>query len=140
MKEIATQKLKNLLDFIPLLIITASAVILIANYLSSDYILSWKNIVALAVIPVNYAVFAWKHKLGVLWLGLTLFIGLVGFLSYNLIIMIGSVTINYTEDIKLPLFHGQPIFLLWLIIHFIVSGRHYVAILTKNYWNQLIKS
>jgi hypothetical protein len=41
-------------------------------------------------------------------------------------------TIGRSEDVQLPIFYGQPIFLLWLIIHFIVSGKHYIGILTKK--------
>lgn len=132
------EKLKKLLDLIPLLILTVYGVILVANYLALEYGFQWQNILALAILPVNYGMFAWKHKPGVLALGLTLFIGLIGFLSYDLIIIITTLSFG-KSDFLIPFFYGQPIFLLWLLIHFIISGRYYVGILTKKYWDDLTK-
>ena len=131
--------IKTLLDYIPLLILTASAVMLVAETLISQTGLFWKHYIAFAVLPINYALFAWRHKAGVIALGLTLLIGLVGLLSYNQYIFIAKASIGFDGD-YLPVFAGQPIFLLWLIIHFAVSGRHYVGIASKRYWECLRKN
>jgi hypothetical protein len=77
-----------------------------------------------------------RHKLGVLSLGLTLLLGLLKVLSYSAAISFhsfgGSINGHSSPEIKI-----QTIFLLWLLIHFIVSGRHYIGIATKNYWLEL---
>ena len=129
-------KIKNLLDFVPLIILTVYAIILIWTVVSLDTGLLWKHIVGLIFLPINYFLFWWRHKLGVIGLGLTLLIGLFGLLSYNHSVSITKYWIG-SGDTSIPIFYGQPIFLLWLLIHFIISGRHYVGITTKKYWLEL---
>jgi hypothetical protein len=131
------RKINEYTDFIPLLILTISAIILLWKYASGESGLFWKNYVGLLLLPANYILFAFRHKIGVLAIGLTLFLGLFSLLSYSPAV---NTTALYKEigDAKVPLFYGQPIFLLWIIIHFIVSARHYVGIATKKYWDALI--
>ncbi|HRI22023.1 MAG TPA: hypothetical protein PLA68_13770 [Panacibacter sp.] len=129
-------KIKNSLDFIPLIILTVYAIILSWTVVSLDRGFLWKHIVGLFFLPINYFLFWWRHKVGVIGLGLTLLIGLIGLLSYNHSISITKYWIG-SGDTSIPIFYGQPIFLLWLLIHFIVSGRHYVGIVTKKYWLEL---
>jgi len=129
-------KIKNLLDYIPLIISTISAVILVWTVASTDTAFLWKHIVGLVVLPLIFLVFWWRHKIGVLVLGLTLFIGLLSLLSYSHSVTTTTYSVG-SGDTSIPIFYGQPIFLLWLLIHFIVSGRHYVGIVTKKYWHDL---
>ena len=128
------EKIKNLLDFIPLIIMTVYAIILVWTVTTSDAAFSWKHIVGLVILPLNFLLFRLGHKIGVLGLGLTLLIGLLSLLSYTHSITTSTYTIGKSEDLQIPIFYGQPIFLLWLLIHFIVSGRHYVGVVTKKYW------
>lgn len=127
---------KKLLDFAPLIILTIQAIILVWTVTTTDIAFLWKHIVGLLILPVNFWVFRWQHKFGVLFLGLTLIIGLLGFLSYSPEVETTTITLGRNKAI--PVFYGQPIFLLWLLIHFIVSGRHYVGIVTKEYWAELL--
>lgn len=130
-------KIKNLFDFLPLLILTVSAIVLVGTVISNDTGFLWKHIVGLCFLPIIFLAFWWRHKIGVLVLGLTLVLGLLSLLSYSHSVTTTTWTIGKSEDFQLPIFYGQPIFLLLLIIHFIVSGRHYVGILTKKYWQDL---
>ena len=130
-------KIKNFLDFLPLIILTISAIVLVRTLITTDTAFLWKHIVGLIILPLNYLAFWWRHKVGVLALGLTLLIGLLSFLSYSHAVTTSTWTIGKSSDSQIPVFYGQPIFLLWLLIHFIVSGRHYVAIATKKYWQDL---
>ncbi len=132
-------KLKTLLDFIPLVILTISALILLWKFINDETGLFWKHYIALFILPLNYVLFAYRHRIGVLSLGLTLFIGLFSLLSYSPEV---NTTTLYKEvgNGKVPLFYGQPIFIAWIIIHFICSARHYVGIATKRYWVGLIKN
>jgi hypothetical protein len=136
MKE---NKIKYLLDFVPLIILTISAVVLIWTVITNHTGFLWKHVVGLVVLPLNYFAFWWRHKVGVLALGLTLIVGLLSLLSYSHSVTTSSLTIGKTSDSQMTFFYGQPIFLLWLLIHFIVSGRHYVAIATSKYWKDLFK-
>lgn len=131
------EKIKNFLDFIPLFILSITAIILIWTVSASNLRLFWKHNLGLVMLAVNYILFFWRHKVGVLFLGLTLLFGLVSLLSYNPTV---ATTTVYTKigDKEVPFFYGQLTFLLWIVVHFIVSSRHYVGIATKKYWQGLM--
>ena len=131
-------KIKNLLDFTPLIIMTVYAIILVWTVATSDAAFSWKHIVGLIILPLNFLLFKWGHKIGVIGLGLTLFLGLLSLLSFSHTITTETYGFR-SGDTKIPLFYGQTIFLLWLLIHFIISARHYIGISTKKYWQELLK-
>ena len=132
-------KFKFLLDFVPLIIITIYAMLLIWKRLNGEILFQWKHLVGLLFLAINYFMFFWRHKIGVLSLGLTLLLGLLSLLSFSPAI---TTTTLYkgSGETGIPIFYGQLIFLLWLLIHFIVSGRHYVGIATKKYWMALGKN
>lgn len=129
-------KFKFLLDFVPLIIITIYAMLLVWKRLNGEMLFQWKHIVGLIFLPIKYFMFFWRHKMGVLSLGLTLLLGLFSLLSFSPAITTTTFYKGSDED-GIPIFYGQLIFLLWLFIHFIVSGRHYVGIATKKYWMAL---
>ena len=133
------EKIKSYLDFIPLFILTISAINLVWVVMTTDIVFSWKHIVGLLFLPINYFLFFKNHKVGVVGLGLTLLIGMVSLLSYSPAIETTTFRIGKSEDFQIPIFYGQTIFLLWLLIHFIVSGRFYFGVLTKKYWQDLIQ-
>jgi hypothetical protein len=131
-------RIKIYLDFIPLLILLVSVAILLWNVYSSLVGLLWKHYLGLILLLTTFILFLIRHRLGVLMLGLVLLLGLCGLLSYSP--GITSMTLSFEHFATgasgtSPKF--QPIFLLWLTIHFIVSGRHYFGILTKAYWKKL---
>ncbi|MBL7733098.1 MAG: hypothetical protein JNM88_18145 [Chitinophagaceae bacterium] len=130
-------QIKNLSDFVPLIILTISAIILVWTIMTTEYVFQWKHIVGLCFLPIIFIAFRLRHKVGVLVSGLTLLLGLVSLLSYSPAVTTTILTFGKNEDSQIPVFYGQPIFLLWLLIHFIVSGRHYVAIATKKYWQEI---
>lgn len=132
-------KLKHYLDFVPFSILTVAASLLIWYIASSAIALSWKHYVGLFVLPINYFMFWKNHQLGVIVLGFTLLLGLIGLLSYDAAITTIALSIG-NENASIPIFFGQPIFLLWLAIHFGLSSRHYIGILTKPYWQQIASS
>jgi hypothetical protein len=133
------EKIKYYLDFIPLIILTISAINLVWVITTTDTTFLWKHIVGLILLPVNYFIFYKNHKVGVVALGLTLLIGMVSLLSFSPAISTTTFRIGKSEDFQIPIFHGQAIFLLWLLIHFIVSGRFYFGVLTKKYWQDLFQ-
>lgn len=129
------EKAKYYLDFIPLAILTISTILLVWTIATTSTMFLWKHYVGLIALPINYFLFWWRHKLGVVGLGLTILFGLFSFLSYDY-----SITTTFSlgqEGSGIPIFYGQPIFLLWLIIHFTLSFRHYVGVLTRKYWQEL---
>ena len=130
-------RIKNLLDFVPFIILIISAIVLVWTVANTDTVFIWKHIVGLFFLPLIFLAFRWRHKIGVLVLGLTLVIGLLNLLSYSYAVTTSTWTIGKSADSQIPIFYGQPIFLLWLLIHSIVSGRHYGGIVTKKYWQVL---
>jgi hypothetical protein len=85
---------------------------------------------------ITAGLFIIRHKIGVLSLGLTLILGLFKLLSYSAVMTFysfgGSLNGQSSGELKI-----QPIFLLWLLIYFIISGRHFVGIFTKEYWRDI---
>ena len=129
-------KIKKILDYVPLIILTIYALILIWDRFNNDILFQWKHVLALILLPVNFYLFKLYHKLGVVALGATLIFGLIGIISFSPSITIN--TISWTpNDLRIPIFYGQPIFLLWILIHLIFSARYYVAIATKKYWTDI---
>jgi len=129
------RSIREWLDFIPLIILTITAVLLIIARLNGEILLQWKHIFGLMILPLNWITFFRMHKLGVIFLGFTILIGLFGLISFSPAISIHEIW--YGKDRIFPIFYGQSIFLLWLIIHMILSLRYYVGILTKKYWEEL---
>jgi hypothetical protein len=129
------EKIMYYLDFVPLVILTISAIILVWTVFETDTVFAWKHFVGLVLLPINYFLFWWRHKLGVVGLGLTILLGLVSLLSFDHSITTSTVTVG--KELSVPIFYGQPIFLLWFIIHFVLSFRHYVGVLAKKYWQEL---
>ena len=105
--------------------------------IGSNNIIKWQHYLAFVFIIVNGILFFKQHQLGVLYLGLTLFLSLFGVLSFNVGLL--SSSIYWTPfDLKIPIFIGNPIILIWIVLHFILSGRFYIGILTKKYWDNLL--
>ena len=128
-----------ILDFLPLLILGVSAIISLLIMITSNFIIQWQHYLGIFFLILNGITIYKNHQLGILFLGLTIFFGVVGILSFNVGI-IGSSFYWNPFGIKIPLFIGNPIMLILLIIYFILSGRYYVGILTKSYWKKLFES
>jgi hypothetical protein len=130
-------KIKNLLDFIPFIILVISALFLLYKILTSNIVLSFEHYIGLLFLLIITGLFIKKHKLGVLALGLTIFLGLIKLISFSPYITFysfgGSLNDQNLGDLKI-----QGIFILWLILHIVLSGRHYYGILTKKYWHDLL--
>ncbi len=138
-KTLKNEKIKKYLHFIPLLILTISSLNLIWVVVTTDIVFVWKHYVGLILLPLNYFLFFKNHKVGVIALGLTLVIGLVSLLSFSPSVETTTFSIGNNADFQIPIFYGQPIFLLWILIHFIVSGRFYFGVLTKKYWEDIMQ-
>jgi hypothetical protein len=132
----AKDKIRDLLDFVPLIILTVSALIMLWTVSTSDIVLQNEHYVGLTLLVITSFLFIKRHKLGVLSLALILFLGFFKILSYSAVTTFhsfgGSINGHSTPEFKI-----QGIFILWLLIHFIVSGRHYIGIATKQYWVDL---
>lgn len=132
------EKQKYYLDFVPIVILTIYTIILIWTVATTNIIFSYEHYIGLTLLVITAGLFVKYHKLGVLSLGLTLFLGLFKVLSYSAMITYhsygGSINGYSSPEIRI-----QTIFLLWLIIHFVVSGRHYIGIASKKYWQDLFQ-
>jgi hypothetical protein len=128
--------LKKYLDYIPLIILLISAVILIWTVATSDILLVWKHYIGLTFLVITPVLFYLRHLYGVLFLGLTLFVGLLGLLSFSPAITTTSFGLGNSEE-GITLLRFQPIFLLWIVIYFVISGRYFVGIASKKYWEEV---
>ncbi len=130
------EKLKKYLDYIPFLILVIFFIILVVKISTTEYTFQWKHILGLILICINAFLLYYNHRVGVLFLCFVLLVGLSSFMCYDVEITTITYTIGKDENFQVPVFRGQPIFLLWLLIHFVLSFRYYVGILTKKYWIQ----
>jgi hypothetical protein len=132
------KSIRIIADFIPLIILIISAISLAIGQFQGEYSYQWKHILGFILLPINAYLFFYNHKIGVLSLGATIFLGLFGLIAYT-----SAVNISWLfwtpSEIKIPLFYGQPIFVLWLTIHLILSGRHYIGIGTKKFWQEILE-
>src|SRR4051794_23478830 len=83
LQKMTKDKIKNLLDFIPLLILTVSAIYVVWARINDGTLLKWQHWLALVLLAINYFLFTKNHQLGVLVLGLSLIIGLSGVTQYS---------------------------------------------------------
>jgi hypothetical protein len=68
-------------------------------------------------------------------LGLLILLGLLNVISYSYsVVTIGCFIAFGTAQLNVSC---QPIFLLWILLHFIFSGRHYKGFFTNQYWHDL---
>jgi hypothetical protein len=129
-------KTRSLIDYLPFFILTGYTVILFWTVSTTDYWFTYEHYIGLALLAATLVLFMLRHKLGVLSLGLTLILGLFTIASYSAIITYhsigGSINGYSSGDIKI-----QVMFIWWLTLHFILSRRHYIGILTKKYWRDL---
>jgi hypothetical protein len=129
-------KHKPYLDFIPLIILLVCTIDLLRTISTSNILLRWEHYIGFVFLLLVSILFWIRHVYGVLFTGLTLLTGFAGLLSFSPFIVTSTFGFG-SGDIVFNSFRFQPIFIIWLIIHFIVSGRYYVGILTKKYWNEL---
>lgn len=136
MKNISIKKLLDLLLYAG---ICLWAIASISTMIMSDIVIQWQHYLGLIFLSTNGYIFYRTHQGGILFLGLTLFLAMFGILSFNVGLLVYSST--WTPfGLRIPLFWGNPTLLVLLIIHFIISGRYYVGILSKQYWNTFRES
>lgn len=133
------EKIKDISDYLPLIILVVCSISLLYVVSTTNIGFSYEHYIGLAMLVITSGVFIKRHKLGVLMLGVTLMLGMLRLLSYSAAITSVSFA-GSVNDLSSPNIKIQPIFLLWLLIHFLVSGRHYKGIGTKKYWKNLLAS
>jgi len=129
-----TSTVKKKMDFIPLIILFVSASYLMWTFLDGQILFIWKHYLGFLMLVIASIGFLFNHKIGVLISGLTIILGLFGLLSFSPTI---TTTIFGIGEQKITLLRFQPIFVLWATIHFILSGRYYVGIVNKKYWEDI---
>jgi hypothetical protein len=132
-----TLKTKKLFDFVPITTLFVSAIFLVVARFSGDILLQKPHVFGLVLLPLAFILFFFKHKLGVLAIGLIVLLGLFGALSFSP--AISTITFGKTlaDGDNIPLVFFQPIFLLWLTLHLVISGRYYTGIASKRYWQNI---
>ena len=133
------KQIRYLLDFVPLLILLFYAIRLIWALSTLGFQIEWPNIAGFILLPIITSLFIWRHQIGVVSLGIFLILGLFGAVSFTPGISRFGISFGKGEPIVSFDMYGNPIYLLFLLIHFLISGRYYVGILTKQYWQQLFQ-
>ena len=124
------------IDYIPYIMISLPLIFSVVLVLSVGLILKWQHYLGLIFLGYNALLFYKNHKKGVLFLGLTLILGIMGWLAFQPAIVAGSMHLKF-GDFRIPIFAGNPLLLLVFILHFIISHRYYDGILAKKYWQHI---
>lgn len=128
---------KRLLDYVPLIILVISALNLLSKNFNGGIGLQTEHIIGLVLLLLPVCVIFIYHKLGVICLGALMVLGLFGIISYSPAISTMSLSKKISDTVDITFFYCQPIFLLWISIHLIISWRYYRCILTKRYWQNI---
>jgi hypothetical protein len=131
------QSIREKLDYVPFLILLILAAILIIKVIANDVGLLWKHNIGFVGLLLITVAFFISHKVGVLAIGFVLLCGLLGLLSFSSTIEITTFFVG-KSDFRVTIFYGQPVFLVWIIIHLLLSGKYYFGIGTKKYWIELL--
>ena len=131
-----TNNLKKKIDFIPLIILFVSAGYTLMTYFLESVYLHWQHYIGFGLLLITLTLFFFNHKLGVISLGFTIVLGLVGLLQITPGIMSASISKPIGEESYL-LLKFNPLFLLWLVLHFAISKRYYTGIITSKYWKEI---
>ena len=129
-------RIKYLLDFVPLLVVIVYAVDSYWTMIASNTTLQWQHYLGIVFLILTILLIFINHQLGVICFGLTLFLSLITLLSFDFGLVTNWLSVT---SFKIPIFWGNALSLVWLILHFVLSGRYYVGIVTKNYWDLLLK-
>ncbi len=127
------EKVNQYLDYIPLLFLLIEVVLLIGDIITTEYLISRPHYLGFFFLALVSCLFFWKHKVGVLALAFTLLLGILGFISFDIAIAIMTIG-KSSNSVNLQF---QPIFILWILLHVIISRRHYFGIASKKYWTEL---
>lgn len=133
----ANSMTKKRLDLIPLGIFLLSVFLLYYEVIINRVGLQLPHYIGFILIAVSIFLFFRNHKMGVLSIGLTCILGLIGLVSFSPAISIFSMQANISDYSSMTLIRFQPIFIVWLILHLFLSGRYYLGIANKKYWDNL---
>jgi hypothetical protein len=128
--------IRKKLDYLPLMALIISALYLLFIVITDNLLLRFKQKVGLILLILPIVLFYRNHKLGVLSTGLIILLGLFGLLSYNLTIVTVTLTKSF-GNLNVPFLFFQPIFIIWGILHFGLSGRYYIGVLSRRYWAEI---
>jgi hypothetical protein len=131
-----TKALRKKIDYIPLVILFINAVYLVWTFFDGQILFMWKHVLGFAMLLASSICFWKSHKMGVLSLGLTVLLGLFGLLSFSP--AIHTITFGKSiGDSQVHLLVFQPIFVLWAVLDFSLSGRYYVGVASVRYWKNI---
>jgi len=130
-------RIKYFLDFIPLIILATSATLLFWTISTTNIVLQSEHYLGLIFLILTAVLFAKSHKLGVIILGITILLGIFKVLSFSPAITSYSIGGSINEHSSYSI-NIQVIFILWLFVHLVLSWRHYVGIMTKKYWQDIL--
>jgi hypothetical protein len=131
------ERIRYWLDFIPVIILLVNSVRLIYTLSTTAINIEWNNITGLLVLPVLLYLLFKKHKAGVLLTGLVLLLAVFGLFSYTEGLRVWTFGLKLSDSKATIQSHGDLKYLLYFILHLLLSGRYYVGILTREYWGKL---
>lgn len=131
------ERIRYWLDFIPVIILLIYSVQLIYVLTTSPIRIEWNNITGLLVLPILLYMLFKKHKAGVLLTGLVLLLTVFGLFSFTEGLRTWTFGLKLSGSRASLQSRGDTNFILYFILHLVLSRRYYVGILTRGYWAKL---
>jgi hypothetical protein len=124
---------KKAIDYIPLAILIVFQIVLLWQTTVLNIGLDPRHILGIIFIGITTLLFYAKHNSGVLALGVTLVLGLIGAYSFDpnlktIMHMVGESGQGH----KIAFFILNPLFFLLIALHVILSWNYYVRIFSNS--------
>lgn len=136
------KNIRKCLDYLPFLVLCIQAINAFYTFFQFDMEPHWNHYAGVIALVITGYFFYRKHALGVVATGITLLAGLIGLVSYTFTVYTAWFSVSFgaidNATVKTPIFN--PIFLVFLLVHFLLSARYYFGILSKDYWKKIMEN
>lgn len=119
--------------YIPLIFFFIAQVYLLYVLAGGEVALQWPHFTGFIFTILCCILFIFSHRGGVLFTGFICILGVLGLVSFSPAISVFYFDITFAKH-PLRIIRFQPVFVIWLSLHLVISGRHYNGILSKAYW------
>jgi hypothetical protein len=127
-----TSQQKKILDYIPLAILIICEMVLLWKIDVLNIRLDQKHNLGMAFLGITTLLFFVRHNFGVFALGVILLLGLIGVYSFDPSVKTTTYYAGeYGQGYTTVVFILNPIFILWIVLHVILSWKSYLEFFSK---------
>ncbi len=127
-----SSRTKKILDYLPFLFILAYTIYEWIKYYQEGTIINWRTWIGIVFLISIFVCYFKNHQLSILLTGLMCVLGICGLISLSPAITrgtFGTSFLNFTL--------GDPIFIAFFLLHWMLSFRWYAGVFSIQYWRDL---